>query len=85
MCWSRCKHKVPNNGMTPLIMAVDNQKLEVIRILLAAKASVYEESNDNGSALTYAVTHGNKDIVRIVLQSFNFKSVCPKEKAMYHI
>ncbi len=66
--------KSPQNGMTPLIMAIDNQKIEVVRILLEAKAPVYEETRDNGSALIYAVTRGNEALVRLVLKYFNFKN-----------
>lgn len=58
------KNAKDNNGLTALMMAVGHP--EVVRALIAAKADVNAEADDDTTALKLASIKKHKEVVRLL-------------------
>lgn len=52
---------------TPLITAINNNNLDIVKILILNKANVNWEDNFNSTALMYAANIGNIQIVQLLI------------------
>ncbi|KRZ14572.1 KN motif and ankyrin repeat domain-containing protein 2 [Trichinella pseudospiralis] len=59
--------KATQHGQTALMLAVSQNKLESVKLLLEAGANVNLQDEDGSTALMCAAEHGHKDIVRLLL------------------
>lgn len=60
---------VPNNaGLTPLMVAINKKQHEVINILLTKIKNVNFQDNFGASALHYAATTGNHEIIQYLVE-----------------
>lgn len=60
-----------HNGFTPLHIAVQNEQIDIVQLLVDLKADVNIKSSQGSTALHYAVEIGNNDIVKILLNGEN--------------
>ncbi|KRX26531.1 KN motif and ankyrin repeat domain-containing protein 2 [Trichinella nelsoni] len=59
--------KATQHGQTALMLAVSQNKLESVKLLLEAGANVNLQDEDGSTALMCAAEHGHKDVVRLLL------------------
>lgn len=58
-----------SNGMTPLLVAIDNENLTIVRLLLRAKVILDEVDKYGQTALMLAAGRGNIQVVKLLLGS----------------
>ena len=57
----------PGNGYTPLHIAIENQHIEVIKVLLEYNADIYIPNNENITSFQMAMTCNNEIIKELLL------------------
>ena len=57
-----------SDGVTPLLLAAQNGRLEVVRLLLEKGAAVDARSNEGATPLIHAATKGRLEVVRLLLE-----------------
>ena len=57
------------SGQTPLIIAVDNNRVDLVRLLLKHGANISTTDKEGWSALRKAVYHNHLEILKILLQN----------------
>jgi ankyrin repeat protein len=60
-------YHTPNDGDTPLIIAVRNGDLETIRLLLEKGAEINATDHEGYTALSWALYYGKRDIAKLLL------------------
>ena len=60
---------IPNDGITPLMLATMMENTPLVRILLGAGANVNARDNTDNTALMYAAMIENDEIMRILLNA----------------
>lgn len=63
------KQAGPWMKVSPLITAVNNANLEIVKFLVANKAQVGWRDGFNTTALMYAAATGNKEIVELLIEN----------------
>jgi len=59
---------VPQGGMTPLLYAARDGRLEIARLLLAAGASVNQTEANGSTPLLLAIANGQVDVAKLLLE-----------------
>ena len=58
-----------SNGSTPLLLAADFGRLDVVQLLLQADANIHHALKDRSTALTLAAKRGHADVVRCLREA----------------
>ncbi|WP_210463126.1 ankyrin repeat domain-containing protein [Rufibacter roseolus] len=63
------KQAGPWMKVNPLITAVNNSNIEIVKLLIANQAQIDWKDGFNTTALMYAASKGNKEVVELLLAS----------------
>lgn len=75
--WVNIEVKSADNGDTPLIIATELKRLDIVKVLLALGANVRNANDDGDTSLGIAMSDMNKDIAEVLVANLAAKNDAP--------